>query len=96
MESLNLRMTIRFCSVIEFFSTNYLYNSIIEHNSIFFVFMTDEVEFQGALGALQKICEDSAEVLNVDNHLALLIPQLFNFLDSPISKMRLLTFASNF
>ena len=52
---------------------------------------TDFVECEGAFGALEKICEDSAEVLESDNHnrpLNILIPKFLTFFVHQRPKVR--------
>lgn len=49
------------------------------------------------MGAIQKICEDSADMLTPQEHLSTLIPKLLCFFNSPSSKLRLpVLFASTF
>ncbi|VDK67110.1 unnamed protein product, partial [Anisakis simplex] len=41
----------------------------------------------GAMGAIQKICEDSADMLTPQEHLDVLIPKLLCFFSSPTAKL---------
>ncbi|VDM41758.1 unnamed protein product [Toxocara canis] len=45
---------------------------------------------EGAMGAIQKICEDSADMLTPQEHLDTLIPKLLCFFNSPHAKLRAL------
>uniref|UniRef100_A0A914ZWH3 Transportin-1 n=2 Tax=Parascaris univalens TaxID=6257 RepID=A0A914ZWH3_PARUN len=45
---------------------------------------------EGAMGAIQKICEDSADMLTPQEHLDILIPKLLCFFNSPHAKLRAL------
>lgn len=42
------------------------------------------------MGAIQKICEDSADMLTPQEHLSTLIPKLLYFFNSPSPKLRLM------
>ncbi|MFH4974294.1 hypothetical protein AB6A40_001003 [Gnathostoma spinigerum] len=49
---------------------------------------------EGAMGAIQKICEDSADTLSQEEHLNSLVPKLLQFFNSPLPKLRSLALNS--
>ncbi|VDN02526.1 unnamed protein product [Thelazia callipaeda] len=50
---------------------------------------SSDMNFQeGAMGAIQKICEDSADMLSPQEHLTTLVPKLLCFFRSPSPKLR--------
>uniref|UniRef100_A0A1I7VX50 Transportin-1 n=1 Tax=Loa loa TaxID=7209 RepID=A0A1I7VX50_LOALO len=55
---------------------------------------SDENLQEGAMGAIQKICEDSADMLAPQEHLSTLIPKLLCFFNSPAPKLRALALNS--
>uniref|UniRef100_A0A8R1XN05 Transportin-1 n=1 Tax=Onchocerca volvulus TaxID=6282 RepID=A0A8R1XN05_ONCVO len=55
---------------------------------------SDENLQEGAMGAIQKICEDSADMLTPQEHLSTLIPKLLYFFNSPSPKLRALALNS--
>uniref|UniRef100_A0A1I8F0A0 Importin N-terminal domain-containing protein n=1 Tax=Wuchereria bancrofti TaxID=6293 RepID=A0A1I8F0A0_WUCBA len=55
---------------------------------------SDENLQEGAMGAIQKICEDSADMLAPQEHLSTLIPKLLCFFNSSSPKLRALALNS--
>lgn len=90
-------------SVSQYFGVNFLINqqknSIFHHVSFFLIVYFAVFSlchffflcFQGAFGALQKICEDSAEILDsdmLDRPLNIMIPKFLQFFKHSSPKIR--------